>query len=202
MIWNYIRRCSRWWEVDNGIEVDDGDTDLPDDDNIIMHVEKIEVVYASEALGLSEVDGAAIEVHKKVDNRENADVEEASGDDEDDYDYDFWNDFVLRNCEWNDEKDEDGRAGVGQRGGHTTKENGGVRGEMGSKMSGGGCDPSSSKGSVSAANKQHNESMVCSATVKSTLRLEDYIDDGRDYIGTLRSGLGFIDEESYHSGMK
>lgn len=142
-------------EVDTGNEVDDHETDLLDDDEIMMHVEEIIVVYASKAFGLSEVDGTTSEVSKKIDSTKDSELEEG---DEDDYDYDFWNDFVLRNCEYDDEKDKDGGTGVGQSGGRTTKTNGGVCGEVASKTPSRSCDQFSSKGSNSSANKQRSES--------------------------------------------
>ncbi|KAL0846747.1 hypothetical protein Bca101_019993 [Brassica carinata] len=160
-------------------EVDDRETDLLDDETILMRVEEIEAVYASKDLGMSEVDGTACEVEKKVDITEDAE-----------------------DCEWDDEKDEDGGAGGERGGGRTNKTNGGVRGEVASKMPGESSDPSSSKGSGSAANKESTASIVCCTTAKSTSTLKDYIDDGRDYIVSSRSVVEDIDEESNYSGDK
>ncbi|KAG2280027.1 hypothetical protein Bca52824_051247 [Brassica carinata] len=53
-------------------------------------------------------------------------IEGEDGGDED-YDYNLWHDFVGRNCEWDDDKDEDGGVGGG---GRTNVTYGGVRGEV------------------------------------------------------------------------
>lgn len=85
---------------------------------------------------------------------------------------------MLKDCEWDDKKDEDGGAGGGERGGgRTNKTNGGVRGEVASKTPSGSSDPSSTKDSGSAANKQRTARIVCCATAKAISTFKDYIDD-------------------------
>lgn len=168
-----------------------------------MCVEEIEAAYASKDLGLSEVDGTTCEVAKKVDTTEDAELGEALGDDDDDYDYNFWKDFVLKDCEWDDKKDEDEGAGGGERGGgRTTKTNGGVCGEVASITPSGSSDPSSTKDSGSAANKQRTARIVCCATAKAISTFKDYIDDARDYIVSSMSVVEDIDGESNYSGDK
>ncbi|KAG2330302.1 hypothetical protein Bca4012_020094 [Brassica carinata] len=127
------------------------------------------------------MDGSACDVENKVDTTEDAELGEADENDDEDYDYDLWHDFVGRDCEWDNKKDEDGGAGGG---GRMNKTNGGVRGEVASKMPSGSANPSSTKGSGSAANKQRTagkDYIVFCATPKSTSTFEDYIADGRDY---------------------
>ncbi|KAL0854765.1 hypothetical protein Bca101_059917 [Brassica carinata] len=46
-----------------------------------------------------------------VHTRNEVNDEEAEDDDDEDYDYNLWHDFVGRNCEWDDDKDEDGGSG-------------------------------------------------------------------------------------------
>lgn len=93
--------------------------------------------------------------------------------DEKDYDYNGWNDFVLRNCEW-----DDGKNGEGEADGRTNTKDVGVRGEMAPNTGVGAksMDKSSRKGSGSAGKKQRT------SNEKSTSSFKDYIDDGRDYI--------------------
>ncbi|KAG2304429.1 hypothetical protein Bca52824_033080 [Brassica carinata] len=65
-----------------------------------------------------------------MDRTEDAALEEAKDDDDEDYDFNLWHDFVGRNCEWDDDKDEDGGVGGGAR---TNVTYGGVRGEVATK---------------------------------------------------------------------
>ncbi|KAL0846710.1 hypothetical protein Bca101_019956 [Brassica carinata] len=106
------------------------------------------------------MDGSACDVENKVDTTEDAELGEADENDDEDYDYDLWHDFVGRDCEWDNKKDEDGGAGGG---GRMNKTNGGVRGEVASKMPSGSANPSSTKGSGSAANKQRTAVKLSSA---------------------------------------
>ncbi|KAL0733815.1 hypothetical protein Bca4012_010025 [Brassica carinata] len=154
-------------------EVNDGETDLTEDEIILMRVAEIEAVYASNGFGMREVDGTACEVQNKVDTTEDSALEEAEDDDDEDYDYNLWHDFVGRNCEWDDDKDEDGGVGGGAR---TNVTYGGIRGEVATKARSGRTNPSSNKGSGSSTNKQR--------TANPPSTFEDYVDDGRDYIGS------------------
>ncbi|KAL0826265.1 hypothetical protein Bca101_049942 [Brassica carinata] len=106
-------------------EVNDGETDLTEDEIILMGVAEIEAVYASNGFGMREVDGTACEVQNKVETTEDAALGEGEDADDEDYDYNLWHDFVGRNCEWDDDKDEDGGVGGG---GRTNVTYGGVRG--------------------------------------------------------------------------
>ncbi|KAL0898924.1 hypothetical protein Bca101_082885 [Brassica carinata] len=189
-------------------EVDDGETDLLDNETILMRVEEIEAVYAShralhpKALGMSEVDGTACEVKNKVYTTEDAALgpdDEGEYDDDEDYDYDLWHYFVGRGCEWNNEKDEDGGVGGG---GRAKKTNGGVHGQVVTKARSGSTHPSSTKGSGSAGNRHRTASNVFFATANSTSTFEDYIDEGRDYIVSSRNVHPNIDKESNKSGDK
>ncbi|KAG2314653.1 hypothetical protein Bca52824_017775 [Brassica carinata] len=155
-------------------EVDDRETHLLDDETILMRVEEIEAVYASKDWGMKEVDGTACEVEKKVDITEDAELGEAGEDDDEDYDYNLWHDFVGRDCEWDDEKDEDGGAGGERGGGRTNKTNGGVRDEVASKIPGGISDPSSTKGSGSAANKQRTASIMVQDISQGSMTVTQY----------------------------
>ncbi|CAF1706158.1 unnamed protein product [Brassica napus] len=76
---------------------------------------QVGTVYASNGFGMREVDGTACEVQNKVDTTEDAALGEGEDDDDEDYDYNLWHDFVGRNCEWDDDKDEDGGVGGGGR---------------------------------------------------------------------------------------
>ncbi|CAN6812246.1 unnamed protein product, partial [Brassica oleracea var. botrytis] len=108
-------------------EVNYDETDLTEDEIILIRVAEIEAVYASNGFGMREVDGTACEVQNKVDTTEDAALGEGEDDDDEDYDYNLWHDFVGRNCEWDDDKDEDGGVGGG---GRTNVTYGGVRGEV------------------------------------------------------------------------
>ncbi|KAL0897860.1 hypothetical protein Bca101_081821 [Brassica carinata] len=162
-------------------EVNDGETDLTEDEIILMRVTEIEAVYASNGFGMREVDGTACEVQNKVDTTEDAVLEEAEDDDDEDYDYNLWHDFVGRNCEWDDDKDEDGGVGGGAP---TNVTYGGVRGEVAIKA----------RGSGSSTNKQR--------TANPPSTFEDYVDEGRDYIGSSRCSIENTEEESNNSGVK
>ncbi|KAH0905928.1 hypothetical protein HID58_037755 [Brassica napus] len=107
-------------------EVNDGETYLTEDEIILMGVAEIEAVYASNGFGMREVDGTTCEVQNKVDTTEDAALGEGKDDDDEDYDYNLWHDFVGRNCEWDDDKDDDGGVGGGCR---TNVTYGGVRDE-------------------------------------------------------------------------
>ncbi|KAL0772859.1 hypothetical protein Bca101_038010 [Brassica carinata] len=137
-------------------EVNDGETDLTEDEIILMGVAEIEAVYASNGFGMREVDGTACEVQNKVETTEDAALGEGEDADDEDYDYNLWHDFVGRNCEWDDDKDEDG-------GGSST-------------------------------NKQR--------TANPPSTFEDYVDEGRDYIGSSRISMENIEEESNNLGVK
>ncbi|KAL0795623.1 hypothetical protein Bca101_067000 [Brassica carinata] len=165
-------------------EVNDGETDLTEDEIILMRVAEIEAVYASNGFGMREVDGTACEVQNKVDTTEDAVLEEAEDDDDEDYDYNLWHDF-------NDDKDEDGGVGGGAR---TNVTYGGVRGEVANKVRSGRTNPSSNKGSGSSTNKQR--------TANPPSTFEDYIDEGRYYIGSSRCSMENTEEESNNSGVK
>ncbi|CAN6856767.1 unnamed protein product [Brassica oleracea] len=172
-------------------EVNDGETDLTEDEIILMGVAEIEAVYASNGFGMREVDGTACEVQNKVETTEDAALEEGEDADDEDYDYNLWHDFVGRNCEWDDDKDENGGVGGG---GRTNVTYGGVRGEVVTKTRSGRTNPSSNKGSGSSTNKQR------SANPPSTF--EDYVDEGRDYIGSSRISMENIEEASNNLGVK
>ncbi|KAG2311992.1 hypothetical protein Bca52824_023549 [Brassica carinata] len=117
------------------------------------------------------MDGSACDVENKVDTTEDAELGEANEDDDEDYDYDLWHDFVGRDCEWDNKKDEDGGAGGGERGGgRMNKINGGVRGEVASIMPSGSADPSSTKGSGSAVNKHRTAVKLSSGRHNEQLR--------------------------------
>ncbi|CAN6928469.1 unnamed protein product [Brassica oleracea] len=161
-------------------EVNDGETDLTEDEIILMGVAEIEAVYASNGFGMREVDETACEVQNKVETTEDAALGEGEDADDEDYDYNLWHDFVGRNCEWDDDKDEDG--GVG------------VRGEVVTKTRSGRTNPSSNKGSGSSTNKQR--------TANPPSTFEDYVDEGRDYIGSSRISMENIEEASNNLGVK
>ncbi|KAG2308111.1 hypothetical protein Bca52824_027859 [Brassica carinata] len=97
---------------------------------------------------------------------------------DEDYDYNLWHDFVGRNCEWDDDKDEDGGVGGGAP---TNVTYGGVRGEVAIKARSGRTNPSSNKGSGSSTNKQR--------TANPPSTFEDDVDEGRDYIGSSRCSI-------------
>ncbi|KAL0886786.1 hypothetical protein Bca101_010769 [Brassica carinata] len=126
---------------------------------ILMRVAEIEAVYAANGLGMREVDGTACEVQNKVDKTEDAALEEAEDDDDEDYGFNLWHDFVGRNCEWDDDKDEDGGVGSG-----------------------------------SSTNKQR--------TANPPSTFEDYVDEGRYYIGSYRYSMENTEEENNNSGVK
>ncbi|CAN6974568.1 unnamed protein product, partial [Brassica rapa subsp. trilocularis] len=172
-------------------EVNDGETDLTEDEIILMGVAEIEAVYASNDFGMREVDGSTCEVQNKVDTTEDAALGEGEDDDDEDYDYNLWHDFVGRNCEWDDDKDEDGGVGGG---GRTNVTYGGVRGEVVTKTRSGRTNPSSNKGSGSSTNKQR--------TANPPSTFEDYVDEGRDYICSSRISMENIEEASNNLGVK
>ncbi|CAN6819353.1 unnamed protein product [Brassica oleracea] len=172
-------------------EVNDGETDLTEDEIILMGVAEIEAVYASNGFGMREVDGTACEVQNKVETTEDAALGDGEDDDDEDYDYNLWHDFVGRNCEWDDDKDEDGGVGGG---GRTNVTYGGVRGEVVTKTRSGRTSPSSNKGSGSFTNKQR--------TANPPSTFEDYVDEGRDYIGSSRISMENIEEASNNLGVK
>ncbi|KAL0876315.1 hypothetical protein Bca101_026020 [Brassica carinata] len=122
-------------------EVNDGETDLTEDEIILMRVAEIEAVYAAN--------------------------------------------------EWDDDKDEDGGVGGGAR---TNVTYGGVRGEVATKARSGRTNPSSNKGSSSSTNKQR--------TANPPSTFEDYVDEGRYYIGSSRYSMENTEEESNNSGVK
>ncbi|KAL0899240.1 LOW QUALITY PROTEIN: hypothetical protein Bca101_083201 [Brassica carinata] len=170
-------------------EVNDGESDLTEDEIILMRVAEIEAVYAANGFGMREVDGTACE--NKLDRTEDAALEEAKDDDDEDYDFNLWHDFVGQNCEWDDDKDEDGGVGGGAR---TNVTYGGVRGEVATKARSGRTNPSSNKGSGSSTNKQR--------TANPPSTFEDYVDEGRYYIGSSRYSMENTEEESNNSGIK
>ncbi|CAN7080019.1 unnamed protein product [Brassica oleracea var. botrytis] len=143
-------------------EVNDGETDLTEDEIILMGVAEIEAVYASNGFGMREVDGTACEVQNKVETTEDAALGEGEDADDEDYDYNLWHDFVGRNCEWDDDKDEDGGVGGG---GRTNVTYGG-------------------------------------RTANPPSTFEDYVDEGRDYIGSSRISMENIEEASNNLGVK
>ncbi|KAG2332013.1 hypothetical protein Bca52824_003193 [Brassica carinata] len=124
-------------DVVSGKEMKGGGEDVLDDATILMYVEQIKVVYSVKALELAVVDGTATENEKTVDNKD-GEVAEDDEEDEEDYDYNKWHDFVSRNCEWDDGKDEEGGTAGGQSGGRTNKSNVGVRGEVAPRKAVGG----------------------------------------------------------------
>ncbi|KAG2277506.1 hypothetical protein Bca52824_060061 [Brassica carinata] len=99
----------------------------------------------------------ACEVQNKVERPKIFALGEGEDADDEDYDYNLWHDFVGRNCEWDDDKDEDGGRG-------------------------------------SSTNKQRI------ANPPSTF--EDYVDEGRDYIGSSRISMENIEEASNNLGVK
>ncbi|CAN6837442.1 unnamed protein product [Brassica oleracea] len=172
-------------------EVNDGETYLTEDEIILMGVAEIEAVYASNGFGMREVDGTACEVQNKVETTEDAALGEGEDADDEDYDYNLWHDFVGRNCEWDDDKDEDGGVGGG---GRTNVTYGGVRGEVVTKTRSGRTNPSSNKDSGSSTNKQR--------TANPPSTFEDYVDEGRDYIGSSKISMENIEEASNNLGVK
>ncbi|CAF2223680.1 unnamed protein product [Brassica napus] len=172
-------------------EVNDCETDLTEDEIILMGVAEIEAVYASNGFVMREVDGTACKVQNKVDTTEDAALGEGEDDDDEDYDYNLWHDFVGRNCEWDDDKDEDGGVGGGGRMNVTY---GGVRGEVVTKTRSGRTNSSSNKGSGSSTNKQR--------TANPPSTFEDYVDEGRDYIGSSRISMENIEEASNNLGVR
>ncbi|CAN7054399.1 unnamed protein product [Brassica oleracea var. botrytis] len=139
-------------------EVNDGETDLSEDEIILMGVAEIEAVYASNGFGMREVDGTACEVQNKVETTEDAALGDAEDDDDEDYDYNLWHDFVV------------------------------------TKTRSGRTNPSSNKGSGSSTNKQR--------TANPPSTFEDYVDEGRDYIGSSRISMENIEEASNNLGVK
>ncbi|KAH0910974.1 hypothetical protein HID58_034295 [Brassica napus] len=148
-------------------------------------------IYASNGFGMREVDGTTCEVPNKVDTTEDAALGEGEDDDDEDYDYNLWHDFVGRNCEWDDDKDDDGGVGGGCR---TNVTYGGVRGEVVTKTRSGRTNPSSNKGSGPFTNKQR--------TANPPSTFENYVDEGRDYIGSSRISMENIEEASNNLGVK
>ncbi|KAH0894231.1 hypothetical protein HID58_056660, partial [Brassica napus] len=188
---NEMQVGSTYANVHTRNEVNDGETDLTEDEIILMGVAEIEAVYASNGFGMREVDGTACEVQNKVETTEDAALGEGEDADDEDYDYNLWHDFVGRNCEWDDDKDEDGGVGGG---GRTNVAYGGVRGEVVTKTRSGRTNPSSNKGSGSSTNKQR--------TANPPSTFEDYVDEGRDYIGSSRISMENIEEASNNLGVK
>ncbi|CAN6998942.1 unnamed protein product, partial [Brassica rapa subsp. trilocularis] len=172
-------------------EVNDGETDLTEDEIILMGVAEIEAFYASNGFGMREVDGTTCEVQNKVDTTEDAALGEGEDDDDEDYDFNLWHDFVGRNCEWDDDKDDDGGVGGGCR---TNVTYGRVRGEVVTKTRSGRTNPSSNKGSGPSTNKQR--------TANPPSTFEDYVDEDRDYIGSSRISMENIEEASNNLGVK
>ncbi|WZZ08325.1 hypothetical protein YC2023_094246 [Brassica napus] len=144
-------------------EVNDCETDLTEDEIILMGVAEIEAVYASNGFVMREVDGTACKVQNKVDTTEDGD----------------------------DDKDEDGGVGGGGRMNVTY---GGVRGEVVTKTRSGRTNSSSNKGSGSSTNKQR--------TANPPSTFEDYVDEGRDYIGSSRISMENIEEASNNLGVR
>ncbi|KAJ4910332.1 Uncharacterized protein Rs2_04953 [Raphanus sativus] len=173
---SYVGVGSTSVDVHSRNEVNDGETDLTEDEIILMRVAEIEAVYASNRM--CEVDGTACEVQNKVYTTEDPALGEGEDDDDEDYDYNLWHDFVGRNCKWDDDDAEDGGVGGGAR---TNVTYGGVRGEVATKAKSGRTNPSSNKGSGSSTNKQRT------ATQPSSF--EDYADEGRDYIVSSRNSM-------------
>ncbi|CAG7889106.1 unnamed protein product [Brassica rapa] len=139
-------------------EVNDSETDLTEDEIILMGVAEIEAVYASNGFGMREVDGTTCEVQNKVDTTEDAVLGEGEDDDDEDYDYNLWHDFVV------------------------------------TKTRSGRTNHSSNKGSGSSTNKQR--------TANPPSTFEDYVDEGRDYIGSSRISMENIEEASNNVGVK
>ncbi|KAL0837442.1 hypothetical protein Bca101_089332 [Brassica carinata] len=102
-----IQFGSTFADVHTRNEVNYGETDLTEDEIILIRVAEIEAVYASNGFGMREVDRTACEVQNKVDTTEDAALGEGEDDDDEDYDYNLWHDFAGRNYEWDDDKDED-----------------------------------------------------------------------------------------------
>ncbi|KAL0729823.1 hypothetical protein Bca4012_025916 [Brassica carinata] len=109
-------------------EVNDGETDLTEDEIILMRVAEIEAVYAANGFGMREVDGTACEVQNK----------------------------------WDDDKDGDGGVGGGAR----------------TNVTYGG------------------------RTANPPSTFEDYVDEGRFYIGSSRYSMENTEEEINNSGVK
>ncbi|KAH0873236.1 LOW QUALITY PROTEIN: hypothetical protein HID58_070598, partial [Brassica napus] len=160
-------------------EVNDGETDLTEDEIILMGF------MPQMVLGC--VKWMELHVKFRIKWRR---LKMLHADDED-YDYNLWHDFVGRNCEWDDDKDEDGGVGGG---GRTNVTYGGVRGEVVTKTRSGRTNPSSNKGSGSSTNKQR--------TANPPSTFEDYVDEGRDYIGSSRISMENIEEASNNLGVK
>ncbi|CAF2221027.1 unnamed protein product [Brassica napus] len=139
-------------------EVNNGETDLTEDEIILMGVAEIEAVYASNGFGMREVDVTTCEVQNKVDTTEDAVLGEGEDDDDENYDCNLWHDFVV------------------------------------TKTRSGRTNPSSNKGSGSSTNKQR--------TANPPSTFEDYVDEGRDYIGSSRISMENIEEASNNVGVK
>ncbi|KAG2304260.1 hypothetical protein Bca52824_032911 [Brassica carinata] len=131
--------------------------------------------------------------YDKGKGKANCQSSEDDEEDEEEYDYNEWHDFVSRNCEWDDGKDEEGGAAGGQSGGRTNKSNVGVRGEVAPRKAVGGktADQSRSNGGGSSGKKHGRDEL------KAKSSFEEYIDDGREYIVTSRSCLGGIDDDDF-----
>ncbi|CAN7000108.1 unnamed protein product [Brassica rapa subsp. trilocularis] len=155
---NEMQSGSTSADVHTRNEVNDGETDLTEDEIILMGVAEIEAVYASNGFGMREVDGTTCEVQNKVDTTEDAALGEGEDDDDEDYDYNLWHDFVV------------------------------------TKTRSGRTNPSSNKGSGPSTNKQR--------TANPPSTFEDYVDEGRDYIGSSRISMENIEEASNNLGVK
>ncbi|KAL0716477.1 hypothetical protein Bca4012_065799 [Brassica carinata] len=107
---------------------------------------------------VNDVDGTACEVQNKVDRTEYSALEEAEDDDDEDYDFNLWHDFVA------------------------------------TKARSGRTNPSSNKGCGLSTNKQR--------TANPPSTFEDYVDEGRYYIGSSRYSMENTEEESNNSGVK
>ncbi|KAL0774328.1 hypothetical protein Bca101_039479 [Brassica carinata] len=171
-------------------EVNDGETDLTEDEIILMGVAEIEAFMPQMVLGCVKWMEPHVKFRIKW-RRSRCCVREGEDADDEDYDYNLWHDFVGRNCEWDDDKDEDGGVGGG---GRTNVTYGGVRGEVVTKTRSGRTNPSSNKGSGTSTNKQQI------ANPPSTF--EDYVDEGRDYRGSSRILMENIEEASNNLGVK
>ncbi|CAF1707976.1 unnamed protein product [Brassica napus] len=156
---NEMQVGSTYANVHTRNEVNDGETDLTEDEIILMGVAEIEAVYASNGFGMREVDGTACEVQNKVETTEDAALGEGEDADDEDYDYNLWHDFVV------------------------------------TKTRSGRTNPSSNKGSGSSTNKQR-------ASQTHHQLFEDYVDEGRDYIGSSRISMENIEEASNNLGVK
>ncbi|CAH8388485.1 unnamed protein product [Eruca vesicaria subsp. sativa] len=102
-----------------------------------MDVEEIEAVYKEISLEFAKADVTENKSEKTVQQKDGA-VEEVDEEDEEDYDCNECHNFVSRNCDWDDGKDDEGGTGGGQSGGPAKKRNVSVRDQVSKRMAVGG----------------------------------------------------------------